>query len=758
MKFRDLLFCSVVFAGTLNAADMPMNKMNANTASKLELAKRYGNEPNSIMDIKRVQYPYSIKNNQLFVNLLVQVSNSDAELQMKKLGCEIITRTKTIYSIKAPANAVDKLSALSSINAIEASQMYKPTLDSSKKSMNAESVTAANITPSNIIAGEGVLLGIIDSGIDLTHPDFSNANGTRILKLWDMSDTNGTGPDGYDTYKWGREYTKSIIDFADVIIDQVDRVGHGTFVAGVSGGGGKVESKFRGIAYNSDMIIVKGNKNDNKPYLADNDVIAGCDYLMQEAEKLNKAIVINLSIGSSIGPHDGKSLLSVALSELSKPGVVIVSTAGNDNYLPLHAGTQVQSATLLEFPIKPNNICWMVENETNLCDSPNSFYTLADFWYSKDMIDSAYVLAYDTLSQSNEAPLLVSYKAFPIGIQANKEMMLNDNGEPIAMIEYNGTVTNYAANNSGNLKIEIHNNGDSNILVNKYLWSIVIKTKNQGQIDLWGSYPISKVRKFKSVWDTEVLRADGRMTICAPGDGDSVICVTSHVTKNSWTNIFDTTFTYDCTIGNISDFSSLGPARNGRILPLISAPGEIIFSAKSKDCVADSAYTDIGGKYFGAGGTSAAAPHVTGAIALMLQVNPKLKYSDIVDILEHTAVKDEFTGTERNNTFGLGKINVQAAINYLTTKNGVDYVYANDVKVYPNPAVNTVSFELNSDFDANHLSLAVYNSVGEKVSDNLRFEVSGSKLNLNISTLASGIYNIECVSGKSIAKFRFVVK
>ena len=202
MKIRNLILGALLFAGTLNATEIPMNKMNARSMAKLALAQKYTNSPSAIMDIQQVDYPYSIQNSQLYVNLLVQVSGAEVEIPLRKLGCEITSHTATIYSIKAPANMIAEISALKSVKAIEAAQKYKRNMDVSKKAINAENVTAQGLTPSNIIGGEGVIVGIFDTGLDLTHEDFSNANGTRVLKLWDMSSNiSNSGPEGYENYK-----------------------------------------------------------------------------------------------------------------------------------------------------------------------------------------------------------------------------------------------------------------------------------------------------------------------------------------------------------------------------------------------------------------------------------------------------------------------------------------------------------------------------------------------------------------------------
>ncbi|MCP4710001.1 MAG: S8 family serine peptidase, partial [Planctomycetes bacterium] len=121
----------------------------------------------------------------------------------------------------------------------------------------------------------------------------------------------------------------------------VDSNGHGTHVAGTAGGNGLAPNPYAdysGIAPNSDLIIVKGECNGS---FSDDDVINGANYIFERAQALNRAAVINMSLGGHFSPHDGTSLYEQALSGLTGSGRIIVAAAGNEGNDLIHLGYQV---------------------------------------------------------------------------------------------------------------------------------------------------------------------------------------------------------------------------------------------------------------------------------------------------------------------------------------------------------------------------------------------------------------------------------
>ena len=204
-------------------------------------------------------------------------------------------------------------------------------------------------TGAGALTGRGILMGIVDSGVDYFHPDFRNEDGSsRILALWDQS-IPGRPPQGYVT---GTEYTKEEIDEALALgenqgrrlVPSVDVSGHGTAVLGIAAGNGRAsEGLNRGVAYESDMLVVKMGIPREKSFPRTTELIQGIDYLVRKALELNMPLVINLSFGNNYGSHRGDSLLENYIDTVAAVGrTVIVTGTGNNGSQPWHAGGILQ--------------------------------------------------------------------------------------------------------------------------------------------------------------------------------------------------------------------------------------------------------------------------------------------------------------------------------------------------------------------------------------------------------------------------------
>lgn len=203
-----------------------------------------------------------------------------------------------------------------------------------------------NTLPNMGLKGNGVLLGIVDTGIDYKHSAFLYADGTsRVVRIWDQT-INEDVCEGFSNY--GCTYTQQDINEALKDPNPLNRVpttdviGHGTMVAGVAGGSSDSQSGFSGIATGSEYVIVKLKQAkrglrefflvpEDKICFQENDIMLGVEYLINVAEELNRPIAICMALGTNNGGHDGLGKLSDLLSSYSqKSGVSVVIAGGNE--------------------------------------------------------------------------------------------------------------------------------------------------------------------------------------------------------------------------------------------------------------------------------------------------------------------------------------------------------------------------------------------------------------------------------------------
>ena len=207
----------------------------------------------------------------------------------------------------------------------------------------ARSVSGVNYIYNNVyndITGRGVLIAIIDSGVDYLHPDLIRDDGSsKILKLWDQEGTINPPPEGY---LFGSEFTREELNAAIARNDgslSRDDVGTGTMAAGITVGSGRINSNYKGITEGSDLIVVKLKSYPGRYYVekrnyTTTDFLAAFSYAINIALREEKSLIINLTVGqrSSLGFI---TLLNT-FTELEYPGIVVVSGAGNQRNTYIH--------------------------------------------------------------------------------------------------------------------------------------------------------------------------------------------------------------------------------------------------------------------------------------------------------------------------------------------------------------------------------------------------------------------------------------
>lgn len=196
------------------------------------------------------------------------------------------------------------------------------------------------------LTGAGVLVGIIDSGIDYTHPDFRNEDGSsRILYIWDQT-VSGTPPHGF---RQGTEYDHSQINMAINsvqpfgIVNSTDAIGHGTAVAGIAAGNGRASGgREKGAAPEASLIIVKLGYRGFGSFARTTEIMRALKYILDKAEELGMPIAVNISFGTNDGAHDGSSLFETYVNAAAgRWKTVIVAATGNEGAAGHHFSGEI---------------------------------------------------------------------------------------------------------------------------------------------------------------------------------------------------------------------------------------------------------------------------------------------------------------------------------------------------------------------------------------------------------------------------------
>jgi len=524
------------------------------------------------------------------------------------LGLPVTVSTGTILGMKIPLTGLLALIASPDVVYVEPAWKTEPKLDVSVPTILADVVHAPPISD----IGENVIIGAVDTGIDYMHLDFrydSDGDGfeesSRILSIWDQ--TSGL---------FGTYYDRSDIE-SDIaggfgpssgIVRESDSEGHGTHVMGIAAGDGSSSSAgMIGVAPGAQIIEVK------TPFYT-SDILSGVSYIFDQAEQAGLPAVVNLSLGGQDGPHDGTSLFEQGLDELvDRPGRAIVVSAGNEGDMALHVGHTLSGNTF------------------TFSADPGSDSLDMSLWYPGT---SAFTI---TVTPPIGSPLTVTAGTTGHALSASGMVSVD-----------NASAGPNPENSSSEARITL------SALMSGAPWSITITDAGGGgRFDGWITSS-----------DGRIIGGDSLLTIDEPGNAKRVITVGSFNTKAQWPSLVgeQDSFPSSTQPGALSYFSSLGPTRDGRQKPEITAPGAWICSALSSDSISALYLTNPDGVHTMNLGTSMATPHVTGVIALMLSVDPQLTVDQIRATLTDTATQDTYTSSVPNTSWGYGKLNAREAV------------------------------------------------------------------------------------------------
>ncbi len=459
-----------------------------------------------------------------------------------------------------------------------------------------------------ILYGNGVLIGVVDSGIDVTLPDFQYPDGTsRIRVFWDQS-VPGNPPEGYAV---GTEYTREQINAVlsadsqverEQIVQSRDTSGHGTAVAGIAAGSGE----YQGVAPASELIVVKMESSRADGFPRTTELMQGVDYVIRKALEFGMPVAVNLSFGNTYGSHDGTSLIERFLDDISDywKSVICVGSGNEGNSAGHVSGTLTETKeTVIEIGVQMNEPTLNVQ-----------------LWKSYvDEID----ISLQSPSGVRVGPIteVLGTQRFALG---STEILL-----------YYGEPSPYSVRQEIFLEFLPRQS-----YVDAGVWKIILTPRRivEGTYQMWlpsqGALNVG----------TAFLRPSSQLTLTIPSTASRVVTVGAYDPL---------TFTY-------ADFSGRGLMGDSigivTLKPDLAAPGVRITALA------------VGGGYAEVTGTSFAVPFVTGAAALLMEwgiVNgndPYLYGEKVKAYLQRGAKELPGFWQYPNNQVGYGALCVEESI------------------------------------------------------------------------------------------------
>ena len=631
-----------------------------------------------------------------------------------------------LYTFQVRLDNLETLANLFEVQYVSLSRKAEIQLNNALHDAGAD-IVHAGTNLSMPYTGKGVLTGLVDIGIDYTHPAFKNETGDslRIIKAWAQNLKGGMSPKDFN---YGVELVgeKEILAVAHDSIKSM----HGTVVLGsLASGGYGSNGKFKGAAPESKIIAVTSRQFDNS-------ILDGVSYFFREAKKMQKRGVFNISWGSHIGPHDGTSLFDQAIDSIISAGNVVLGAAGNWNGANIHIEHSTTTDT-------------MTTNSLILQGNVED-YIVVDLWGKPNTSFQVQLKAIDKLTGA------VSYasRRFSTSIQRENAFFTVFGKDTTFMYVINKTKNAYN-NRPSSLVAVLHNH----VSTGKNI-SLSIFTGSQNEVHAWlgqnGWFWDFTEKGFKM---PNYIRSDNAHSVGEiGGSSKSIITVGAYVPHRPYKNLLGENIVVRGDSGAICTFSSVGPTLDGRTKPDITAPGSMALPCNSFNydpngddgarTVFRSSLNSENKTYswFNVDATSYAAPFVAGSVALLLQANPTLNQKQIKDLLLKNSTVDKFTGaipTNGSNTWGYGKLNIYKAISsLLNIPTAVDdKAFGGGVFWSSNPVSSsiTVFSKLES---SKTVSLKVVDMLGNLVGSNSLTLISkeGSFYNFDTSILKNGQY------------------
>ena len=679
------IFYLIIFVSLLSA-----QKSELSNSIKTELARQ-----------KNVNKNYT---------LLVQGNTAQLLALQKQFNYTFHYSAGDIASITCKADALALLLKNKIITYAELKENHINVLNDTMLVRNRiQAVKAGAVPLSQPYDGSGIIVGIIDTGIDFNHPDFKDGWGSsRIKYLWDQVPASGSTVPA--PFNYGIEWSNAQINANQCTHNPASYFGHGTHVSGIAAGNGLSSNKHEGCAPLADIIAVALDFNKSGSITAD-----AVQYIFNKATQLGKPCVINASVGDYYGSHDATDLEAKLIENMVKntPGRVIVAAAGNGGNSKFHVKTQPGANDTV--------FTWLSNNGTSL-----------QYWFYGDTTQIKNLQMSVGANRSDYSDLgRIGFKNYNYGLVTVQHDTLKHNGNRIGVIHNSSAV-----NPSGVYELYLQIDADTTGL----LWRI--ESKGQGLHHAWNFDFVSSGLPSSAQYPhmMHYIKPDSLYTLVSSYQcSDEVISVANYHNLGTYYDVNNALQNTGALAGSIGPTSSSGPTRDERQKPDIAASGNFIFSSlvismQASVLANTPSVVAQGSMHIRGGGTSAASPVVAGLAALYLQAHPTASNLQVKNAITQCAYSDFYTGSNLPNArWGYGKLDGFAAMICGENPVGILKIKSTEGLMYsPNPFHDKVSIALDKAVNA---TIEVFGSDGklllEETFSGSRYELCAEKLTGN---------------------------
>ncbi len=595
------------------------------------------------------------------VNAMVILHDSSDVERLESEGVKVAGLIDNAAIVTISLDDVERIAALDYVEYVDFGRKMQPMMDFARPASNVGTLQSGidHNGTTMVFDGSGVVTGLMDVGIDPNHANFRNSDGSlRVKRVWAF---DGINAGSYTT-------AQAISNFTT----ENDEKTHGTHVAGIMAGsyngtgtyasqtaGGSLDGltlhtsgnmPFYGVATNSDIAMAAGS-------LTTANILLGVKNVLDYAESVGKPAVVNLSLGSTSGPHDGTDYYSQKLAELGKRGIICMS-AGNDGDVNMSASkTLTKSSPALKTFIANNTA---EQGNVDIWSSGSEPLTVSWVIYDRTAKTTTTLLTCNTNTSNNYVDIIGTSNEYTQNADFNAA--------------FQGYIALASDLDSGNNRYHVSAPVSVTPLASNTtkLLGIVIEGPVGAKINIYGTSTTAFDNNRVSGW----TKGTPDESINDAAAAANVISVGSYNTRTCW-GVLKQGYGVQSNgeiLGDISSFSSYGTV-NGENKPDICAPGAGIISSYStpyttaNNIAIETNYsgsTTAYGRnsYFGQmQGTSMSCPHLSGIVALMLQADPSLDFAQVKEHLTSTAARDiNVLTASKPIRWGAGKADALAAV------------------------------------------------------------------------------------------------